>query len=154
LDEPYTFTYWDVVSRVGVDTGKKFYSGHLFYNDQLLVGTRVGNVSDSEDYVRITQIYDGEIPGSFDDKNTGHIFEFASPARNKKWRFETQHTMKQYELGIGGGLGISDFANRAFGGEVGGNQYEGRGLTEQATFPESIPQWCLELRTLADRVPL
>ncbi|KAB5576165.1 hypothetical protein GE09DRAFT_1281874 [Coniochaeta sp. 2T2.1] len=142
---PYTIAYWDVVSRVGADTGKKFFSGHLFYNDQLLVGTRVGNVSDTEDYVRITHKYDGEISGTFDDKNTGHVFEFASPSRDKKWRFEMQHTMKQYELGVGGGLGMSDFANRVFGGEVGGEQYEGRGLTEQAAFPEYVPQWAVWL---------
>lgn len=150
---PYTIVYWDVISRVGAATGKKFFSGHLFHNDRLLVGTRVGvNTSDDnggssgeDDYVRITQQYGGEVAGSFDDKNTGHIFEFVSPARGKTWRFEMQHTLKQYELGIGGGLGISDFANRVFGGEVGGDQYEGRGLTEQATFPEYIPQWAIWL---------
>jgi hypothetical protein len=40
---------------------------------------------------------------------------------------------------------MSDFANRVFGGEVGGDQYEGRGLTEQAVFPEYIPQWAVWL---------
>jgi hypothetical protein len=142
---PYTIAYWHVVSRVGVDTGKKFSSGHLFYNDQLLVGTRVGNVSETEDYVRDTYNFDGEISGTYDDKNTGAVLEFASPAQDKKWRFETQHTMMWYELGVGEGLGMSDFANRVVGGEVGGHQYEGRGLTEQAKFPEYIPQWAIFL---------
>ncbi|KND88265.1 hypothetical protein TOPH_07042 [Tolypocladium ophioglossoides CBS 100239] len=81
---PYTIAYWHVVSRVGVDTGKKFSSGHLFYNDQLLVGTRVGNISETEDYVRDTYNFDGEISGTDDDKNTGVVFEFASPAQDKK----------------------------------------------------------------------
>ncbi|TPX14119.1 uncharacterized protein E0L32_000513 [Thyridium curvatum] len=145
---PYTFTYWEVVSRVGADTGKTFVSGHLFYNDELLVGTRVGNTSGAaaDDYVRITHNYDGEIAGSFDDKNTGHFLEFGSPGRGKIWRFELQHIMKQYELGVGGGLGMSDFANRVFGGEVGADhQYEGRGLTEQAAFPAYVPQWAVWL---------
>lgn len=141
---PYTFTYWDVISRVNV--GRKYVSGHLFYNDQLLVGTRLGNVSDTsgdEDYASITADYGGEICGRFDDNNTGHTLEFASPARDKKWRFEVQHTMKQYEMGVGGGLGLSGFANRVVGGEVGDDdhQYEGRGQTEQTAFPEYVSQW-------------
>jgi hypothetical protein len=140
---PYTITYWHVVSRVGKNLGKKFVSGHLFYNDQLLTGTRVGNVSKTEDYVLDTYKEDGEISGTYHDKNTGAVFEFVSPSRDKKWRFETQHTMMWYELGVGEGLGMSDFADRVVGGEVGGDQYEGRGLTEQAKFPEYIPQWAI-----------
>lgn len=138
---PYTFVYWHAVSRK--DVGRKYFSAHLFYNDELLVGTRVGNASDTEDYVRATANFDGEICGRFDDKNTGHTFEFASPARGKKWQFEMQHTMTQYEMGVGGGLGLSGFANRVFGGEVGDrdHQYEGRGQTEQTLFPEYISQW-------------
>lgn len=142
---PYTIAYWHVVSRVGVDRGKKFSSAQLFYDDQLLVGARVGNVSETEDYVSDAYNFDGEISGTYHDKNTGAVFEFASPAQDKKWRFETQHTMMWYELGVGEGLGMSDFADRVVGGEVGGHQYEGRGLTEQAKFPEYIPQWAIFL---------
>jgi hypothetical protein len=142
---PYTIAYWHVVSRVGEDLGTQFSSAHLFYNDELLVGTRVGNVSETEDYVRDTYNTDGECADTYHDKNTGAVFEFASPARDKKWRFETQHMLMWYELGIGQGLGMSDFADRVVGGEVDGLQYEGRGLTEQAKFPEYIPQWVVWL---------
>lgn len=85
---PYTFTYWDVISRV--DDGVKYFSAHLFYNDELLVGTQVGNVSDNDDYVLMTTNFDGELAGRFQDKNTGHSFEFGSPTRGKKWSFEMQ----------------------------------------------------------------
>lgn len=142
---PYTIAYWHVVSRVGAHRTQKFSSAHLFYNDELLVGTRVGNVSLTDDYVRDTYNLDGEVRGSYDDANTGAVFEFSSPAQGKKWRFETQHTMMWYELGVGEGLGMSDFADRVVGGEVGGDQFEGRGLTEQAKFPEYIPQWAIFL---------
>jgi hypothetical protein len=142
---PYTIVYWHVVSRVGANRGTKFPSAHLFYNDELIVGTRVDNFSDTEDYVRDTYKTDGEVSGTYHDNNTGAVFEFASPAQDKKWRFETQHTMRWYELGVGEGLGMSDFADRVVGGEVGGPQYEGRGLTEQAKFPEYIPQWAIFL---------
>ena len=142
---PYTIAYWHVVSRVGDNVGNKFSSAHLFYNNELVVGTRVGNLSLTDDYVRDSYNTDGEIAGTYNDKNTGAVFEFASPAQDKKWRFETQHTMMWYELGVGKGLGMSDFADRVVGGEVGGLQYEGRGLTEQAEFPEYIPQWAIYL---------
>ncbi|EJT79056.1 hypothetical protein GGTG_04145 [Gaeumannomyces tritici R3-111a-1] len=47
-------------------------------------------------------------------------------------------------MGVGGGDGLTGFANRVFGGEVGGDhQYEGRGQTEQISFPEYIPQWVI-----------
>jgi len=136
---PYTFTYWHVTSRK--DWGKMFYSGHLFYNDQLLVGTRVGNVSDTDDYARITANFDAGISGRFADKNTGNTLEFVSPSRDKKWRFELEHILVQYEMGVGNGDGLSGFANRVVGGEVGGLQYEGRGQTEQTLFPEYVSQW-------------
>jgi len=142
---PYTIAYWHVVSRVGEDLGKKFTSAVLFYNDELLVGTRVGNVSETEDYFLDTYNSGGECGGSYHDNNTGGIFEFVSPAQGKKWRFETQHMLMWFELGIGEGLGMSDFADRVVGGEVGGPQYEGRGLTEQAKFPLYIPQWVVWL---------
>ncbi|KAK4150735.1 hypothetical protein C8A00DRAFT_17792 [Chaetomidium leptoderma] len=139
---PYTFTYWEVVSRGAAHWGKTYVSGHLFHNDQLVVGTRLGNASATDDYIRITANYGGEIHGRFDDKNTGHTLEFGSPGRDRTWRFEMQHTMTQYEMGVGGGDGLSGFANRVFGGEVGDDhQYEGRGQTEQTSFPEYIPQW-------------
>ncbi|SPQ23357.1 f56bd267-6e38-41d4-bbd4-d4559c270c78 [Thermothielavioides terrestris] len=139
---PYTFTYWEVVSRDAAHWGKTFVSGHLFHNDRLVVGTRLGNASATDDYVRLTANYGGEIHGRFADKNTGHTLEFGAPGRDRTWRFEMQHTMTQYEMGVGGGDGLSGFANRVFGGEVGdGLQYEGRGQTEQTSFPEYIPQW-------------
>ncbi|KAI0452052.1 hypothetical protein F5B21DRAFT_356478 [Xylaria acuta] len=140
---PYTFTYWDVMSRV--DMGVRYFSAHLFYNDQLLVGTQIGNASDKDDYVQMTAHFDGELAGRFRDKNTGHSFEFVSPARDKKWIFEMQHVVTQYEMGVGGGFGMSGFANRVFGGEVGDHQYEGRGQTEQTFFPEYIEQWIIWL---------
>jgi hypothetical protein len=146
---PYTISYWHVVSRVGAETGKKFASAQLFYNSELLVGTRLGNVSDTEDYVLDTYNYEGEVSCTYDDRNTGAVFEFASPAQDKKWRFESQHTMKWYELVIGEGLGMGDFADRVVGGEVGGPVFEGRGLTEQATFPEYIPKWAMLLLYVA-----
>ncbi|TQV90536.1 hypothetical protein IF1G_10859 [Cordyceps javanica] len=142
---PYTITYWHVVSRVGAKRGIKFASGQLFYNDELLVGAHTANVSKTEDYVLDTYNTDGEVSGTYDDKNTGAVFEFVSATQDKKWRFETQHTMRWYELGVGEGLGMSDFADRVVGGEVNGPQYEGRGLTEQAKFPEYIPQWAIFL---------
>ena len=46
----------------------------------------------------------------------------------------------QYGLGAGGGFGMSGFANRVVGGEVGDLQYEGRGQSEQTYWPVYIEQ--------------
>ncbi|KAL8409290.1 hypothetical protein RB594_007651 [Gaeumannomyces avenae] len=122
---PYTFTYWEVASRGAAHWGKTFVSGHLFHNNRLVLGTRLGNASATDGHILITPNYGGEIHGRFDDKNTGHTLEFGSPGRGRTWRFEMQHTMMQYEMGVFGGDGLTGFANRVFGGEVGGDhQYE------------------------------
>ncbi|KXH56089.1 hypothetical protein CSAL01_10630 [Colletotrichum salicis] len=136
---PYSIVYWDVMARMGKPG--KYVSGHLFHNDQLLVGSRLGNVSDKDDYVLFTDNFDGEMSGRYKDKNTGHTFEFVSPAEDKKWKFDLQHVVTQYEMGAGAGFGMSGFANRVVGGEVGGVQYEGRGHSEQTYWPEHIEQW-------------
>ncbi|GJC90834.1 diels-Alderase ccsF [Colletotrichum liriopes] len=136
---PYSIVYWDVMARMSKPG--KYVSGHLFHNDQLLVGSRIGNVSDEHDYVLFTDNFDGEMSGRYKDKNTGHTFEFVSPIKDKKWRFDLQHVVTQYEMGAGAGFGMSGFANRVVGGEVGDVQYEGRGHSEQTYWPEHIEQW-------------
>ncbi|KAH6869497.1 hypothetical protein B0T10DRAFT_418517 [Thelonectria olida] len=136
---PYSIVYWDTMSRMG--KGGKYVSGHLFHNDELLVGTKVGNVSDKDDYVLFTDNFDGEMSGRYKDKNTGHTLEFVSPTKDKKWRFDLEHIVTQYEMGAGAGFGMSGFANRVVGGEVGGVQYEGKGQSEQTYWPEHIEKW-------------
>jgi hypothetical protein len=136
---PYSIVYWDLVSRM--DRGVKYVSAHLFYDDQLRVGTKIGDVSDKDDYVLATDVFDGEVMGRYKDKNTGHRLESVSPAKDKKWKFEVQHMITQYEMGAGGGFGMTGFANGAVGGEVGELQYEGRGQSEQTFWPEYIEQW-------------
>ena len=88
-----------------MDKGVKYISAHLFHDDQLVVGTRLSEVSDTEDYILDIDVFDGEVKGRYKDKNTGHIFEFVSPTRDKKWTFELQHMITQYEMGAGGGFG-------------------------------------------------
>ncbi|KUJ20446.1 uncharacterized protein LY89DRAFT_578802 [Mollisia scopiformis] len=136
---PYSLVYWDLVSRM--DWGVKYVSAHLFYDDQLVVGTNVGNVSETEDYVLATDRFDGELHGRYKDKNTGHIFEFVSPTQDRRWKFELEHMITQYEMGAGGGFGMTGFANRVTGGEVGEIQYEGRAQSEQTFWPEYIEEW-------------
>lgn len=136
---PYSIVYWDLISRM--DRGVKYVSAHLFHHDQLLVGSRTGNVSDHEDYVLATDVYDGEAMGRYKDKNTGHVLDFVSSTQEKRWKFEVQHMITQYEMGAGGGFGMTGFANRVVGGEVDDLQYEGRGQSEQTYWPEYIERW-------------
>jgi hypothetical protein len=136
---PFSIAWWDLVSRI--DPGVRYISAHLFYNDKVVVGTQLNNVSETEDYALDTDLFDGELHGRYKDKNTGHIFEFVSPSEDKKWSFQLDHMVTQYEMGAGGGFGMSGFANRVVGGEVGGVQYEGRGQTEQTYWPIYIEKW-------------
>jgi hypothetical protein len=144
---PYSIVYWDLVSRM--DRGVKYLSAHLFYDDQLVMGTQIGNVSDTDDYVLATDVFDGEIMGRYRDKNTGHDLEFVSPAKDRRWTFQVQHIQKHYEFGAGGGFGQTGFTDRVVGGEVGELQYEGKGISESTLWPEYIEQWKLWLVSAA-----
>lgn len=137
---PYSIEYWEITSRLE-PRGTKYYAGHLFYNDRLVASSQIGEAHERKDYLVFTDVYDGEVRGKLTDKNTGHILEFVSPERDKRWRFNMQHILKQYEMGVGSGFGLTGFANRVTGGEVGGLQYEGRGNSEQTVWPEYIAQW-------------
>ena len=135
---PYTISYWEPVSRV--NKGVKYYAAQLFHNEELVVSSQIGSVS-QEDHVLFSDELDGELSGRLADKTTGHVMEFVSPARDQKWRFVIRHIVKDFEMGFGSGTGLSGFANRVVGGEVDGLQYEGRGFSEQVVLPLTIAKW-------------
>lgn len=135
---PYTIAYWEIDSRT--NRGTKYHSGQLFFEGKVVAASRIGSVS-SDDYLLFSDMFGGEVSGRLTDKNTGHILEFVSPDRDRRWKFTMQHILKQYEMGVGSGFGLTGFANRIVGGEVGGLQYEGKGVSEQTFWPEYIATW-------------
>lgn len=136
---PYTISYWEPVSRL--DKGVSYYSAQLFENDQMALTTQLGTVSETDDYILFSDEVGGELSGKLADRNTGHVLDFTSPSRGKKWRFVVQHIKKEFEMGFGKGTGLTGFANRVVGGEVGGTQFEGRAFSEQVVLPAVIKQW-------------
>lgn len=136
---PYTISYWEPVSRV--NQGVHYYSAQLFEEGDMTVSTQVGTASATEDHVLFSDEVGGELSGRLADSNTGHILEFISPSRGRRWRFVVQHMKKEFEMGFGNGTGLTGFANRVVGGEVGGTQYEGRAFSEQVVLPKTIKQW-------------
>lgn len=153
---PYVISYWQPVSRI--EGGTSSYSAQLFRAGELLVATQrgngngngSGNVGASHDdeteeefdhVIFRDEALDGEVAGSLADRSSGHVVEFVSPKRDLVWRFRAQHLRKQFEMGLGGGTGLTGFTNRVTGGRVGGTQYEGRALSEQVVLPEVIARW-------------
>lgn len=144
---PYVISYWQPVSRIL--NGTSSYSAQLFKAGEMLVATQRGNIqafnddeTEEEDHVLFRdEALAGEVAGSLADWSTGHVIEFASPARHLVWRFRVQHLRKQFEMGLGGGTGLTGFTNRVTGGEVGATQYEGRALSEQVVLPKEIARW-------------
>ncbi|KAI1376084.1 hypothetical protein F4677DRAFT_95426 [Hypoxylon crocopeplum] len=136
---PYTLSMWRPVSRI--HRGVPYYSGQLFKNGELIVGTQVGQVSDTDDYVLLDSDYSGNVTGTLEDRSTGHTVRFVSPQSGKTWHFLVEHKRRKFNMGLGGGKGLTGFTNRVTGGEVGGEQYEGVGFSEQVALPEEIKQW-------------
>ncbi|KID93651.1 hypothetical protein MAJ_10386, partial [Metarhizium majus ARSEF 297] len=131
--------YWRPVSRL--NKGVPYYSAQLFKDGELLVGTAKGEVSDTDDYVLFTNDFSGNVSGSLADRSTGHFIEFVSPQKGKTWRFKVEHNRVKFNMGLGGGLGLSGFTARVSGGEGTGEQYHGTGFAEQSALPEKIKQW-------------
>lgn len=138
---PYTVVYWELVSRV--DKGVKYTAGHLLKDGKMLVATRNSKPSDTEDYTMFTDLFGGEVKGSFADQSTGHNLLYVSPKQDRKWSFQIEHLHSYVEFrapGVDGegnkGLGQSGFTNRVVGGEIGeDHEYEGRGITEKCRWP-------------------
>ncbi|KAK4228640.1 hypothetical protein QBC38DRAFT_508777 [Podospora fimiseda] len=108
---PYTIVYWKL----------------------LLVGTRKHRTSDKEkqDYTEFTDLFGGEVKGSFADQSTGHIFVFASPSRNKKWSFDIEHMHSYVEFRA---PGVDEYGNKKLG-QSGFTNRVGRGITEKCRWP-------------------
>ncbi|EEP78968.1 predicted protein [Uncinocarpus reesii 1704] len=136
---PYIISYWRPISRL--IKGAVYHSAQLFKDGKMLAATQYGEKSQSKDYFLFSNDFNGPVSGGLTDKSTGHVLEFVSPSRDKRWRFLVEHKRKKFEMGLGGESGLSGFTNRVTGGEVGGQQYEGHGFSEQTVFPERIAQW-------------
>ncbi|KAL3259069.1 hypothetical protein ABHI18_005568 [Aspergillus niger] len=80
-----------------------YVSGHLFYQFQLLVGSRNGNVSGVEDYILSTDVFDREVVSRRKVKDSGHRLEHVSPATDHLWNFKVQHSNTQSEMDAEGG---------------------------------------------------
>ncbi|KAJ5241834.1 uncharacterized protein N7469_000161 [Penicillium citrinum] len=148
---PYTVVYWELISRI--NKGVKYTTGLLFRDGELLVGTRNGNISQTEDYTVFEDLYGGEVKGSFADQSTGHNLKFVSPDQEKEWSFDIEHMHSFVEFRAPGedeygnkGLGQSGFTNRVSGGEVGEDRaYEGRGITEKCRWPKEFGKLALAI---------
>ncbi|KAK1837782.1 hypothetical protein CCHR01_19597 [Colletotrichum chrysophilum] len=136
---PYSLALWRPVSRI--NKGMPYYSAQLFKDGELLVGTAKGDPSATEDYVLLTNDFSGNVSGSLADRSTGQVVHFVSPSQGKTWRFELQHKRRKFNMGLGGGLGLSGFTGSVTGGEVGEEDFRGMGFAEQAALPMEVKQW-------------
>jgi hypothetical protein len=137
---PYTITYWQPLSRV--NDWVSYFSANLFKDGELVVGTQVGTGSRDTDHVLFGSEFSGNISGSLADKATGHMLEFVSSVSGRRWRFKHSHQTKMFEMGLGGGKGLTGFVDDVAGGEVGTDEhFEGKGISEQVFLPDKVKQW-------------
>lgn len=139
--EPYTLSYWEPVSRQGRNQGVSFHSAQLFEGGKLLFATQLGRASTAADFVLFTPYSRGNLSGTLADKATGRVVELVSPGRKRIWRFFLEHRRKKFEMGLGGGNGLTGFLVGVTGGEDSGEQFEGVGFSEQVSLPGEIKQW-------------
>ncbi len=139
---PYAVSYLQCVSRV--DDLVTYLTAQLFKNGRLLVGSRLGAVSEDADHVLFRRDFAGNLSGRFADKSTGQVLEFVSPGSGRKWRFQHTHETRWFEMSLGGGNGVTAFVDQVAGGEVGTNEdFGGRGISEHVQFPEELKKWQL-----------
>lgn len=134
---PYSLFYSHFKSRIS--DGQEYASAFLMKDGETIFSTTVGEVSESEDYVRMTKTYDGTVYGTLRDKVTGYELELISPRRKKHWTFIMEHKNIAFEYLIGKGRGGSGFSSSSSGGPVGLEQFRGVALTEALNFPDTSP---------------
>ncbi|AEO57198.1 hypothetical protein MYCTH_114667 [Thermothelomyces thermophilus ATCC 42464] len=137
---PYTISYWRPLSRL--DDWVPYFAAHLFKHGRLVFTSQVGAPSQQVDYTQFHSDFSGNVSGSLADKATGRVLEFVSPSTGKTWRFHHRHFAKMFEMGFGGGRGLTGFLDEIVGGEVGTDEeFTGRGFSEQVLLPDEIKQW-------------
>ncbi|RDL40497.1 uncharacterized protein BP5553_00476 [Venustampulla echinocandica] len=134
---PYSLLYIHFKSRI--TDGEEYASASLMKDGEKIFSSTVGQVSKSEDYVRMTKTYGGTVYGTLRDKVTGYELELISPRKKKHWTFIMEHKNIAFEYLIGNGRGGSGFCSSSSGGPVGLEQFRGVALTEALNFPDSSP---------------
>ena len=131
---PYTLLMLRLMSRV--DRGVPHASVFLFKNGERIFATQNEHISLREEYYSFKKTYHGKVRGAFQDGNTGTVIDLVSPKKGKHWRFEMDHGSTWWNMPTGRtGTGNSGFIDRVFGGEVGGEEFEGKGTTGHCQLP-------------------
>ena len=134
---PYTLLMLRLMSRV--DRGVPHASVYLFKDGERIFATQSERISLREEYYAFRKTYDGAVRGSFQDGNTGIVIDLVSPKNGKHWRFEMKHGSIWWNMPTGRtGTGNSGFVDKVFGGEVGSEEFEGKGTTGHCQLP-SLP---------------
>ena len=131
---PYTLLMLRLMSRV--NRGVPHASVYLFKEGERIFATQNERISLREEYYSFKKTYDGEVRGSFQDSNTGTVVDLVSPRKRKHWRFEMEHGSIWWNTPTGhSGTGNSGFIDKVSGGEVGGEEFEGKGITGHCQLP-------------------
>ena len=134
---PYTLLMLRLMSRV--DRGVPHASIYLFKNGERIFATQNERISLHEEHYSFKKTYHGGVRGSFQDGNTGTVIDLVSPKKGKHWRFEMEHGSIWWNMPTGRTrTGNSGFIDKVFGGEVGGEEFEGKGTTGHCQLP-SLP---------------
>ena len=136
---PYTLLMLRLVSRI--DRGVPHASVYLLKYGERIFATHNERISLHDEYYSFKKTYHGGVRGSFQDSNTGTVIDLVSPKNGKHWRFEMEHSSIWWTIPTGRtGTGNSGFVDKVSGGEVGGEDFEGKGTTGHCQLPSLPPK--------------
>jgi hypothetical protein len=96
--------------------------------------------SPTQQYAKVSLLYNGGIHGSFINNATGFAFDLVEAgASGRSWHFETKHMAIGLESPISSNQQFTRFLDTAIGGERGKQNFTGAGNSEQTFIVKSMP---------------
>lgn len=110
----------------------------LTENGKVTFATRRTTPSDTEDYVQYRRLYNGDgiTTNKLTDKAVGVEVILSSPSRMQTWNFTVRHKNIGFEYNLGEGCGGTAYSGSAWGGTVGGRNWQGPAFSEIMKFPK------------------
>ncbi|KAI0867262.1 hypothetical protein GGS24DRAFT_495459 [Hypoxylon argillaceum] len=110
----------------------------LTENGKVTFATRRTTPSDTEDYVQYRRLYNGDgiTTNKLTDKAVGVEVILSSPSRMQTWDFTVRHKNIGFEYNLGEGCGGTAYSGSAWGGIVGGRNWQGPAFSEIMKFPK------------------
>ncbi|KAH8596199.1 hypothetical protein B0O99DRAFT_686243 [Bisporella sp. PMI_857] len=103
---PYSLTYWEPKEQA---SGLIRPSAFLAKDEPKILSAQTERTSQIENYTTFSKLEGSQLQGGLADNTTSYKLDYTAPSERKHWQFILEHKNIEYELGMGGGSGLTGF---------------------------------------------